>query len=869
MALLFLLIFSLLCVSSAQGIVVEGYVTKTTVKDIEKFYEKHKGAYLDKFLKALDIDNYTITGESIFIGKNYKLEDISVRGNIVFLDSTVERISGLRTGMKIKDINIDKTKENIEHFYHDNGYIEAKVNDIKLVKQRVLIHITEGKLYIVDAVNVENMDIKLHNMPLLKLTDKRTVSLPMLSNINIVPMVFNKETISYYEKQLRYVLNKKGFFDSKTTYYYKDSQVWHPFVNLKMPFSTALSVLPNFHKGIILTFKIDYGSPYNIKLKGIDDATIKEKIIEAALNNIKAVDVYNMRNLEYTVKQILSDNLYMQPDVNILIDNSDIVIDTHYKKEYKSVSYKIKYKHHLLNSFLDEFLKSVKLSITNEAYSEEFTEFIKTKLMEAGYFNPVIDFKTIDRGDNIVVKANIDEGHIYKIGKVYVNSKRLFKDVNVIASKKNVSGQEDAAKAILSKKYLFGYFKLKKTELNNEKWKVNIYLESNLREIYLKDIYVYNDLVYKSSIRRYFGKSKNITNSKISEVRDMLRRQSHIRSYNMTPLLYDDNKTDLIINAEETKKNQFFGSITYDSVDDLGLTVGYRQKNFLNLKHMIELTAGITSREEYFNANLMGFDVIAKKINNNISYNYRDRDEDDYQYNLNRFNFALNRFGNAFYLGTSVFVETIDIYGTDYSEEVKDLFLNKYNNLGFKFNIKYFMVDNKLSPKNGAIFNIDFTPVNFFKEKDFYKYEASLSLYKTIYEKFLFASNNEIGSIAGKNISIPLNYRYTLGGPNRMKAYDYRDIGTEDSRGNVYGGKNYYYAIAFLGYNIAPFVYIGPFYEVGDAFENFKSAKSYEDVGVMLDLKTTMGSFIMSYAYNPEDTNKSRQAFYISFSTAF
>jgi len=45
-----------------------------------------------------------------------------------------------------------------------------------------------------------------------------------------------------------------------------------------------------------------------------------------------------------------------------------------------------------------------------------------------------------------------------------------------------------------------------------------------------------------------------------------------------------------------------------------------------------------------------------------------------------------------------------------------------------------------------------------------------------------------------------------------MKAFDYRDIGSEDSEGNVYGGKYYFYGIVYAGYNIAPLTYIGPFF---------------------------------------------------------
>jgi len=127
----------------------------------------------------------------------------------------------------------------------------------------------------------------------------------------------------------------------------------------------------------------------------------------------------------------------------------------------------------------------------------------------------------------------------------------------------------------------------------------------------------------------------------------------------------------------------------------------------------------ITTKEKEFGVSLVGFDVVGQKMNDIVSYVFRDRDEDEYDYIMNRFNLGLNKFGDKYFFGTTIYYENLDIRDTDFTEEIEDKFLNKYDNIGLNIDFKYFMVDNKLSPTNGAIFNIKLTPVNFFKEERF------------------------------------------------------------------------------------------------------------------------------------------------------
>ncbi len=867
LVLLFLMIFNIFFAFNTLAFKIEGNVDYDLEKIIRQYYEHNGVKNLDSFLKNIGIDNYTLTDDKLILGQEHKIRKSSIKGNIIFLDSTIKRISGLREGIALKDIDINKIKMNIEKYYKDNGYAKGHVKSIDFKDGEVIVQISEGKLFIVDGVLIESQDIGEKKIPFLKFTDDKSFRLPTIAGIDIMPMIYNRQTIKYYQNKLNKLLNKHGYFDSTIEYYTEKSKINHPFINRKVPFSSLLSVLPFFHKSVKLVFRIKYGPQYELIINGVKN-DLKDKIQEIVYDNVRKIDTFNIRDVEYKISRWMLNNLYMQPDVATEVVDNKIVINVTYEKAYDKIDYNIKFKKHLNNSFVDTFIKNYKLSTTGNELAEKLKDYLIYNLQSEGYYTPDIKIEVKDRKNILLLTGTVDEGRIYKIGDILVNEEVFKKDINQIANEKNIKNIQKSVENELSMKYvLFNMSLLEKKIINNKK--INLIFKANIKKVELRDVYIYKKLVYKRMIERLFKKDRNITSNKISKVRETLKKQPQIGAYNIRPVNNDNETVDLVVHTEEATKNQVYGSLGYDNVDKLRFTLGYRRKNFLSTLHTLEVMGGITTKEKEFGVSLVGFDVVGQKMNDIVSYVFRDRDEDEYDYIMNRFNLGLNKFGDKYFIGTTIYYENIDIRDTDFTEEIEDKFLNKYDNIGLNIDFKYFMVDNKLSPTNGAIFNIKLTPVNFFKEEDFYKTEVALTLYKSAFDKILLVTNGEFGAIGGKNKDIPLPYRFTLGGPNKMKAFDYRDIGSEDDDGEVYGGKYYYYGIVYAGYKLAPLVYIGPFFEAGAAFDNFNDIETYNDAGVLLDLKTNVGSFVMSYAFNTKNSKKSKSAFYISFETTF
>lgn len=868
LVLLFLMIFNILFAVDLFAFKIEGDVDKNLEKTVMKYYEKNGVNEFDRFLKNIGVDNYTLVDNKLIIGKDYKIRKISIKGNIIFLDSTIKRISGLREGISFKGIDLNRIKENIERYYVDNGYAAGHVKEIFYKDGVVVIDIYEGKLYIVDRVLVESEGSDEKKIPFLKFTADKKLRLPTIAGIDITPMLYNKYTVKYYAGKLRILLNKHGYFESTIDHYTEKSKINHPFINRKVPISSILSILPFFHQSVNLIFHVNYGPKYELIINGIDDNK-KDEITDIVYKNIVDIDTFNIRETEYKIQNILLNNLYMKPTANIKIVDNKMLVNISYQKIYDNVEYKVKFKKHENNSFIDKFVKNNKLAATRAELAQNLADFIKSNLLAEGYYTPLVNIRVRVKNNILYFEGDVDEGDVYRIDDIYVNGKIFKKNLRSLANTENMKQVKKMVEEELTNTYMLFSLDLIDQKIIKDKGVISLFFKADVREVFLQDIYIYKKLVFKRMVERYFKKDRKITNDRISKVRETLKKQPQINAYNIRPVNYDNKTTDLVLYTEEAPKNQVYGSIGYDNVDKLRFDLGYRRKNFLNSLHTLEVMGGISTKEEKFGISLVGFDVLGERLNDIFSYGFRDRDEDEYEYMSNRFNLGVNKFGDKYFLGTTIFYENLDIRDTDFTQDIEDKFQNKYDNMGLDIDFKYFMVDDKLNPMNGAVLNIKLTPVNFFKESDFYKSETILTLYKDMFNKILLISRGEFGAIAGKNKDIPLPYRFTLGGPSKMKAFDYRDIGTEDREGNVYGGKYYFYSIIYGGYNIVPLTYIGPFFEIGSAFDNFNDIETFHDAGLMLDLKSNVGSFILSYAVNTKNSKKSKRAFYITFETTF
>ncbi|MDY6821421.1 MAG: BamA/TamA family outer membrane protein [Deferribacterota bacterium] len=846
---------------------IEGNVDAQLKNIILEVNEKHGKRGVEDLLEIIDVHNYSFKDDKLFVGKEEKIKNIDIKDNIAFLDSTIIRASGVRRGMELSKVNIEKMKDNIVKYYKENGYVDAAIKKVSYDKGNLIVRIEEGKLYVVDDVFVEIENERGREFTYLEKIKDNGLNLFNIAGINIVPSAFNKKTVDYYRNQLRKSLNKEGYINSKIEYSLKDSSFTHPFVNLNMPFSTVLSIIPFFHKNVIIVYKVELGEKYNFHVNGVPDK-LKNEIINIISDNLKGIDIFSIRESELKIQRFLISKLYMQPLVNIDVEKNILSVSITYRGSYDRVEYDIDFKRSDDKQMIG-LIKKLGIYATDFNFINNIKSFIISNLKERGYYSPLVALYIDAKDKTLIVKGNVEEGSKYTIRDIYLNGRLYKKNLNITAEKEDIETIKKNLRDRLSKIYYLINLSLGKKSVIDSLNVVDLYFKADYRKAVIEDVYIYKPLIYERVVKRYLNRERFIINRDIQKLRDTIDKQPHIESYHIRPIYYNDNNTaDLVVYTEESPKNRFYGSLGYDNVDKISFFLGYVRKNFLGSMNSLEILGGVTSKEKEIGFSLTGFDIFGYNLSNISSFSFRDRDEDDFDYRRSRFNLGFNKIGVNYFLGALVYYEHLDIYETDFTEEIENIFEREYDNYGLSLEYKYYLVDNKYSPKNGAIFDFRLTPVNFFKDDDFYKNEFGLSLYKSI-AKILITVKGEIGAIAGSNSDIPAVYRYTLGGPNKMKAYDYREIGSEDRNGVVYGGKYYYYSLFYLAYNLFPMVYLGPFFEIGDAFDDFNDSHGYKDIGLMFELKSKVGSFTTSYAVNPEDNEKSRQAFYISFETTF
>ena len=117
-------------------------------------------------------------------------------------------------------------------------------------------------------------------------------------------------------------------------------------------------------------------------------------------------------------------------------------------------------------------------------------------------------------------------------------------------------------------------------------------------------------------------------------------------------------------------------------------------------------------------------------------------------------------------------------------------------------------------------------------------------------------------------------YNYTLGGPQTLRGFEYREVGPKDSAGNIYGGKTYGFVSIEYSADIVDPVRFAIFYDGG--FVNRKAYDfnpgSYNDnwgVGIRMSVMGNPLSLDLGIPLTTDKFNKKGSQFNFSFGTRF
>ncbi len=832
--LLFSVIFSIiLSVSFVHSFEVRGEIPENLKDIIETYYDELGVDGVERILKAFHIELYILTKDYLKVEKGLRIKSIKFKGNFSFLDSKLKDVAGLYPNNLFNAHVLLESKNKLLEFYRSQGFADAVVS-YQSDNGEIIFHINEGRISIINEIKIEGVKLKIDYSEFKN------------------SFILNPENIRKIENKITYELRKNGYFYFNISYKTVNNNKRAFFYNHNYPLVTFLSVFPNTNNSKSLIFTIDNLKKYSLIINA-DDNELRKDILVLLWRELVKIDYFHIRKVENSIKNILKVKSYQNYRVEVKVDGNNITVDVviNKKSDIKPVILKFK------NS------KTYDL-FTNKSYFSSISkiENLKNQLINIlksyGFLDAEVE-KEFDTNKNITLIFR--EGIQYKINFVKLENLEINSCKDMIYNKNNLEKCLKKVDLSLSDKYFYNILQIKSIE-KKQPGKVNLILRENLLKPKVKEIICSNNTLL-SVIKKHYFKNKSLTKEKISEIKKILKYQEAVQSSKITVVRINDENVILCIYLEYKKPNEFFGGLTYDSIDGMRFHLGYIKHNFLNTAHDLSLFTLNSFRENLIQLKIYGNGIIYKDVSDTVSYLIRDRDEYDFKYKQNRFSLTFgNRFSHLL-LNGSVYLESIDIYENEYTETVNNDLTYYFNNIGVVASVTVHDLDNIINPSNGMALKYQINPV-FSEKTQFHVNVVSAAGYKS-FNHFTLSLKAEIGKIFGETNEIPLTYRFTLGGPYKMKAFDYREIGAMDEEKNVYGGESYAYGEILFKYNVNDFVSTGPFYEFGMAEEYFNLSDFYNDIGVMLEIKTPIGPLKFSYAVDTE--KRTRRAFYITFGT--
>ncbi len=830
--LIFSVIFSLICLSHVYSFEVKGDVSDNIKNVIEKYHNELGFNGIEQILKAFNIELYVLNRDYLQIQRGLRIKSIKFKGNFAFLRSKLMNVINLYPNDLYNTEVLVEADHRLLEFYRDKGFRDAIISH-KSDKGKIIFYITEGHISIINEIKVEGVNLNIDD----------------LKRKNII---LNSKNLKSLKNKITYNLRKHGYFQFDISYKIIKNDKRTFYFNLNYPLVTLSSLLLQGNNSKTLIFNVTNLKKYILNIN-IKNEKFSNKIKTLIWKQLERIDYFHIRQIEIDIKKMLKKLNYDNAEVNIKVedDKIDVNILLNEKITYKPVILKFK------TSDTIKLLENRHFFANKQSF-----ENIKNQLIALLKNKGFLDVKIIKimKSDKQITMM-FDEGIRYKINLVKIGDNNINTCKGMIYSKKNINKCLNKVDNKLSKKYYYNFLKFKKI-INKQHNKVDLELFDNLKKPFVTEVVTSNKTITKLINNHYF-KNNKLTRNKINDIQTFLKSQKAIQSSKLTIVNLDENNVILCVYLEYEKANDLFGGLTYDSIDGVRFHLGYTRYNFLNTAHNFSAFTLNSFRENLLQFKIQGNGIVYKDIEDTIRYTIRSRDEYDFKFKQNRLSLVLNSNFSHFMLSGSVYTELIDIYENSYTQEVKNNLTKYFNNLGFIISCTLHNFDNIINPANGMAIKYQFNPV-YSKNSQFNVNVVYASAYKTV-NKFTFSLKADMGKIFGKTVDIPLIYRFTLGGPYKMKAFAYRDIGSKDSSGSVYGGEIYSYGELVARYNYNNFIAFGPFYEMGLAEEEYDINDYSKDIGALFEIKTPIGPLKFSYAVDLD--KKTRRAFYITFGT--
>jgi len=824
--LVFFILFSIICQIGFAFEIIGELHPNIKVK-VEEYAQEQKYDNIKTLLEAFGINTYELDNKSLKIYNTVTISKLKIHGNLNFLESTIKSEAGFYKNSPVYLNSFENYKKNIIEFYKSKGFLDVKVS-YRFVNGILNMYVDEGQLYVLSGVRVFYGDEKIFTE---KYLNPKVLSYRLLKEIE--------------EKALNKLKSDGILFPEYQTYFEKSFN--RIFFDLNSPLHSIVSFLPSFHKTVSLVIKVKSSEKYKFNISGL---TIEEslKAKQIVVENLKQLDSYYIGKTFMKLTQEFGDNVYFN------IDKTEIDINV------KNVKRKVEYDYEVISTDIS-FVKPLKLNLKGEQLSDEgqLRDYLKDYLKNLGYYKNKIEINR--EGTIFKIRIKLSEKVIIK--NVYLNDKLILDGIDFPYDEKYKTILVNEIKMSINDKYYYNYIVEDRVDYNEAENALNIYFKSDIKNITLRDTIILDKRI-KKIVNKRIKPNDKVTVKKIENLQYSLKNSMNITDYVLT-VIEDNKSADIALRYAKPNKNYLFLDLQYNNLDGPVVSVGYKRFGILSSEYILNSSVTFSKKEEDY---ILGVSKLSK-LNNYIvkfdySVNYFRKDLDDFIYKGHKLGVLSSVYGDYYKIDLGLFVEKLKIYDSVFTN---DDYNKSYDMLKIPFSLNLNMSQTRFS----------FFPFNISIDNNLLIFDNS----KILGSEFVIEHKGNIvgglnkrfvlnlGKYIGKSDSLPLLYRYTLGGPDKMKAFSFRELGPEDGNNNVYGGNGYYHVHTGLPIEVVNSVFIEPFFEIGQIFYEKGETDIFKDLGLSFNVDMPIGEINISYAKSFATWGKSSEAFYVSMKAKF
>ncbi|MGD8115550.1 autotransporter assembly complex protein TamA [Vibrio sp. TRT 29B02] len=135
--------------------------------------------------------------------------------------------------------------------------------------------------------------------------------------------------------------------------------------------------------------------------------------------------------------------------------------------------------------------------------------------------------------------------------------------------------------------------------------------------------------------------------------------------------------------------------------------------------------------------------------------------------------------------------------------------------------------NDQLEIKHRHVYSLEYSDPNFFSDSRLLRIEGNSVLSWDISEKHKFHFRSNVGiNVADALSDIPSSLRFFAGGDGNLRGYGYESISPRDENGDLTGARYMFTAGLEYQYQVYHRLWLGAFYDVGDAFNDSVDWKS-------------------------------------------